>query len=206
MDDELKNEHQEGEPEAVSGQKLAELEALLFLHGEPLAEKRIRELLELTPEDLAALVGELREELARHERGITLLAHDDKLQLATKPQFSKLLEAFVKEQLTEDLTPASLETLAIVAYFGPIARSRIEYQRGVNSIFILRNLLLRGLVERFPNPERPNTYLYDVSFEFLKHMGVSKKEDLPEFGKFQELLKNFETQDLNATSNENQPQ
>ena len=64
-------------------------------------------------------------------------------------------KSFVKEELTEDLTPASLETLSIVAYLGPISRVRIEYLRGVNSSVILRSLMIRGLIERFADPEHP---------------------------------------------------
>jgi segregation and condensation protein B len=176
----------------MNEEKLSELEALLFIHGEPLPKKRIAAILEISEEEADASLAALEERLALPGRGLVLIKDNEKVQLVTHPRFHKILEGFVKEQLSDDLTPAALETLAIIAYFGPISRARIEYQRGVNSSFILRSLLLRGLVERIPDPAVKNSYLYGPSLDLLKHLGISKKEDLPEFQKFRELLVQFE--------------
>lgn len=180
--------------ETQSAEKLAALEALLFLHGEPLSYKKLEALLELENGHGKELAAELARSLESESRGLTLVMDDEHVQLVTKSKFHAILEAFIKEQLTEDLTPASLETLAIIAYFGPISRARIDYQRGVNSSFILRSLLLRGLVERSPDPEHANSFLYRASFDFWRHIGVQKPEDLPDFEKFKGLLNQFETQ------------
>lgn len=188
--------------------KLSELEALLFIHGEPLTLKKIAAVLSVEFAEAQSLVEEFKNRLESAERGLALLLDEEKIQLITKPQFGKILEKFVKEELSEDLSPASLESLAIIAYFGPILRSRIEYLRGVNSIFILRSLLLRGLVERFPDPDRPNAFLYKPTFDFLKHLGLEGKEKLPEYEKFQSLLTKFESatesKDSSTQSSENQ--
>jgi len=173
-------------------ERLAALEALLFIHGEPLPFGKIEKLLGIPTEEVGPLVGGYSQELAAAKRGLALIVDKEKVQLVTKPKFHSIIQSFVKEQMSEDLTPASVETLAIIAYFGPISRARIEYQRGVNSIFILRNLLLRGLIERFPDPEHPQSFLYQPSFDLLKHLGISKKEDLPEYDKFKSLLTQFE--------------
>ena len=77
-----------------------------------------------------------------------------------------------------------METLAIIAYKGPLTRAHIEYVRGVNSSFTLRNLVMRGLVERMENPKDARSYLYGTSFNFLKHLGVARPEDLPRFEEF----------------------
>lgn len=183
-------------------EKLAELEALLFIHGEPLSLDKVGTVLGINPEETAILVAEFDKRLHVSERGLTLINFSGKIQLATKSEFRGILEKFVQSELREELTPASAETLAIIAYFGPISRSRIEYQRGVNSTFILRSLLLRGLVERFPDPARPNTYLYEPSFELLKHLGINKIEELPDYEKFQSLFKNFEAQGELSLSSE----
>ncbi|MBI4087496.1 MAG: SMC-Scp complex subunit ScpB [Candidatus Liptonbacteria bacterium] len=175
-------------------EKLAELEALLFIHGEPLALKKIRSLLDVKPEELDSLIAELKKCLETENRGLALVEDGEKIQLVTKPKFGKILESFIKEELSEDLTPASLEAMALITYFGPISRSRLDYLRGVNSTFILRSLLLRGLVERFPDPERQNAFLYRPTFDLLRHLGLEKKEDLPDFEKFQSLIKAFEAQ------------
>lgn len=175
--------------------KIASLEALLFIHGEPLSYARIASVLGFEEGEVPALAEELKKRLwQKEDSGLALICDGEKAQMMTKPEHHKLLEAFVKDQLSEDLTPASLETLAIVAYFGPISRARIEYQRGVNSIFILRNLILRGLVERFPDREHPQSYLYRPSFDFWRHVGVSASSDLPEYEKFKGLLDKFENQ------------
>lgn len=174
--------------------KIAELEALLFIHGEPLALKKIRTILDIKPEETDLIIAELKKRLGDDSRGLALIEDGEKIQLVTKPKFGKILESFIKEELSEDLTPASLETLALIAYFAPISRSRLDYLRGVNSTFILRSLLLRGLVERFPDPERTNAFLYRPTFDLLRHLGLEKKENLPDFEKFQSLLKAFESQ------------
>ena len=178
----------------MTDEQLAGLEALLFIHGEPLAYQKIGKILGISATEAKTLAAELGKRLSAQDRGLTLVRNDDQAQLATKPAFAGIVEDFVKAELTEDLAPASLETLAIVAYFGPISRSRIDYQRGVNSSFILRSLLIRGLVERHPDPVHPNTYLYQPSFDLLKYLGVNAQTDLPEYPRFRKLLTDFETQ------------
>ena len=175
-------------------EKLARLEALLFVHGEPLQLKKIQAVLGLKKDEADVVIGEFRKKLDAGERGLTLVYDKEKVQLTTKPEFSKVLESFIKEELSLDLTPASLEALSIVAYFGPITRNRLEYLRGVNSVFILRILMLRGLIERFPSAEYPNAFLYQPTFNLIKHLGLRRKEDLPDYEKFQLLLKTFESQ------------
>jgi segregation and condensation protein B len=166
----------------------ASLEALLFVHGEPLSVKDIARVLEMPEEEARALIGEYGKTLEAEERGLMMLMHGEKVQLATKAKFAQFLAHFVKEELSGDLTPASVETLSLVAYLGPIPRAVIDHHRGVNSAFILRNLALRGLVSRVEDPKNANTFLYEASFELLKHLGIAKKEDLPEYEKFHELF------------------
>ncbi|MDP3052375.1 MAG: SMC-Scp complex subunit ScpB [bacterium] len=178
--------------EQIKNNLTAALESLLFIHGEPIDLKKIAELLEIKKEDLEEVIGVFENKLKTdNSRGLALNRIGDQVQLATKPDFQKLGEKIIKEEIKENLTPAALETLSIVAYNGPMARSMVDYLRGVNSGYILRNLLVRGLVERHPDPERPYVFLYNVSFDFLKHLGLSKQEDLPEYSKYKEVLKNI---------------
>jgi segregation and condensation protein B len=74
-----------------------------------------------------------------------------------------------------------LEVISIVAYRGPITRSEIEAIRGVNSSYTVRSLMLRGLMERIENPNDSRGYLYKISFDFLKKLGIDSVERLPEF-------------------------
>jgi segregation and condensation protein B len=89
--------------------------------------------------------------------------------------------------LKEDLSPASLETLAIVAYKGPINRIEIDNIRGVNSSFILRSLLIRGLIDRQIDAHRANAYSYKPSFDLIRKLGIDSLEQLPDYEKFKTL-------------------
>jgi len=166
----------------------AAIEALLFIYGEPVEIKKIARTLKVEDLEVEEALKNLWEDAAREERGIFLIRKEDSVQLVTKPQFADLMQTIIKEDMQENLTPAALETLSIVAYAGPISRSEIEYIRGVNSSFTLRNLLLRGLVERMPDARRANAYVYKPSMDFLAHLGLSKIDDLPEFPKFREIV------------------
>lgn len=167
----------------------AKLEAFLFIYGEPVETKKMAKVFGVKEEEVEAGLTQLSEALKNEERGLTLIWDKNRVQLATKPEFSKLLEDITKEEFTGDLTPAALETLSIVSYAGPISRADLEYIRGVNSSFILRNLLMRGLVEREADPKRANAFIYTASFEILKKLGLSKTADLPDFEKYSGLVK-----------------
>ena len=114
--------------------------------------------------------------------------------MATLPEFAPLVEKLTKGEMREELTPATQETLAIIAYAGPIGRNEIEYIRGVNSSFTLRNLLIRGLIDRAPDPNRANAYLYALSIDVLKYLNIQKTEELPEFKKYKDVSEAFRKQ------------
>ncbi len=169
------------------------MEALLFYYGEPLDVKKISKILEIKENVCNTLIEELTAKLSSDEKsGLMLLKHGDFFQLATKPDLAWLGQKLIQEEFKEELTPAALETLSIVAYLGPVSRSTIDYVRGVNSSFILRSLLVRGLVTREVQAERKNAFDYKTSVDFLKHLGLSRIEDLPEYEKYKNILASFE--------------
>ena len=98
------------------------------------------------------------------------------------------------------MTSAALETISIIAYAGPISRADIEYIRGVNSSFTIRNLLLRGLVERTIDPKRSNAYVYTASFDLIKRLGLSKVEELPDYAKYKQTVLALHEKSLNQPS------
>ncbi|PIR97821.1 MAG: SMC-Scp complex subunit ScpB [Candidatus Colwellbacteria bacterium CG10_big_fil_rev_8_21_14_0_10_42_22] len=169
----------------------AQLEALLFLHGEPMSISQIAKILKTDQAKLKKALGEMKDALKNEDRGLSIVLHDEKVQLTTSPELSSLLEHLTKEELDTKLTPANLETLSIIAYLGPCSRALIEHIRGVNSSFILRSLTIRGLIERSPDPERSNAYIYQPTFEFLNHMGISTQDDLPKYEKYRDIVKSF---------------
>lgn len=173
---------------------LGKIEAFLFQYGEPVEIKKIAKLIGVKESECKEAIDELEEALKDDSRGLTLLRDLNRVQLVTKPDFKEIGEALVKEEFRETLTPASLETLSIVAYLGPLPRTTIDYIRGVNSSFTLRSLLVRGLIERNQEPHKGNVYYYRPSFDFLKHMGLGKIEEMPEYERYKDILKKFEIQ------------
>jgi len=169
---------------------LGAVEALLFLSGAPVPLEKIATLLKKDRADIEAMVATLADRYAQDpERGLQIVRGENEVTLATKPAHQALLETLAKEDLKEELTPASLETLSLIAYFGPLSRPQIDFIRGVNSTFIVRNLLVRGLVDR--KPGKGNAYVYTASIDFLKYMGVGSVEELPEYHRYQDAKENY---------------
>lgn len=162
------------------------IEAILFFRGEPVTLKKLTTILELTPEKVGQGIETLKNRL--QTSALTIVEKDDEVMLATRSEAAPLIEGLVKEELSRDLGKAGLETLSIVLYKGPISRRGIDYIRGVNSQFILRNLLVRGLVEKITDEKDERRFLYRPTFELLQSLGVSSISELPEYTKVQDEL------------------
>ncbi|MBA3797468.1 MAG: SMC-Scp complex subunit ScpB [Candidatus Limnocylindrales bacterium] len=165
-------------PAATSGElSLVALEALLFVAERPLSRREIATLSGAPPEMIDARLGDLEVQL--RERGIRLLTAGDRVQLSTAPEAGALIARYVGMDGVR-LSPASLETLAIVAYRQPVTRGAIERIRGVDSDHVLRSLLHRRLVLEHGRAEsagRP--ILYGTGFDFLERFGLTSLDDLP---------------------------
>lgn len=169
--------------------KSAQLEALLFFKGEPVKKKKLTELLDITGPELQEAIAALEESLKT--RGLRLIEKEDVVELRTAPEASELIEHITKEELHKDLGKAGLETLSIILYKAPVAKRDIDYIRGVNSSFILRNLMIRGLIERKTDPKDARSYVYAPTTDLLAHLGIQRLEELPEYGKVEEEIENF---------------
>lgn len=165
------------------------IEAILFLKGEPVKIKKLAEILNKPEKEINGALKILEEKLA--DRGVRLLTKDNEVMFSTAPEAAKICEEISKEEFNKEIGRAGLEVLAIVIYRGPVSRPEIDYIRGVNSSFTLRNLLVRGLVERKTNPKDSRSYLYSPSFQFLQFLGVSKINNLPEYENFKKSLEQF---------------
>lgn len=178
--------------------KTAALEAVLFTSGEAMAIADLAKKLKISAEECEALAATYGERLAgQPESGLILMQDGEKIKLATKPEFVSFIEEFMKEEFRENLTPAALETLAIVAYLGPLPRATIDQIRGVNSGFILRNLMVRGLVAR-QDERKAGGFVYQVTGDFLAHLGLARAGDLPEFEKMKRVLERFDLEEKAA--------
>lgn len=122
------------------------------------------------------------EEYSLKQGGIQILKVEDKYQMATSGGSSEVIAKFVKGELTGELTRPSLEALTIIAYRGPISKAELELIRGVNCSLILRNLLMRGLIEAKEDKVKAVT-LYNITMDFLKFLGLSQVDDLPDYQK-----------------------
>jgi len=165
------------------------IEAVLFWKGEPISVKKLTQIFDKTEEEISASLKILETNLSG--RGVSLVFKEDEVALSTSKDVSELIEKLTKEELVKDLGKAGLETLSIIIYQGPLSRAEIDYIRGVQSNFILRNLMIRGLVEKIPNPKDQRSFLYKPTFELLSFLGVSKIEDMPEFNEARIEIENY---------------
>jgi segregation and condensation protein B len=153
------------------------LEALLFVAERPLARREIATLAGVDRATVDARLGDL--EVALSGRGIRLVLSNDRVELVTAPETGALIARYVGADAVR-LSPASLETLAIVAYRQPVTKGAIERIRGVDSDYTIRSLLHRRLVVELGRSEAPGRpYLYGTGFEFLERFGLTSLEELP---------------------------
>src|SRR4030042_2869575 len=124
------------------------IESLLFISGEPAAVSRLAKIAGVPKAEVENAAMVLSGEYESQGRGLRIIKKGDEIQLASNPENAGFAEQLVKGELQESLSPAASEVLSIIAYRGPITRAGIEAIRGVNCTSTLRNLLLRGLVDR----------------------------------------------------------
>lgn len=151
---------------------LQKIITVLFLSGESMKIETLAKLIGESGGDVEKHLPEVR--TALEAIGLTLLAGDDGLSIVTTPAQAQLVQAFWKDELQGDLTPASLQVLTLVAYLGAPTREEISYIRGVQSSQSIRTLTIRGLIARQGEQCR-------LTSEALKQLGVTAVEDLPEY-------------------------
>ncbi len=171
----------------------AQIEGVLFFRAAPIKLAQLASMFDVSPEAISEAVGELAVSLQGH--GIAVLRTESEVQLATAPALDALIEGMRKDELKRDIGKAGAETLAIVLYRGPIARAEIDRIRGVNSGFILRNLMIRGLIER--NTEGRG-HTFTITPTLLAHLGIAHKTELPNYATVLDQLERFEA-DQDAT-------
>ena len=155
----------------------AQLEALLFVAERPLTRREIATVAGVDRATVDARLGDL--EVALAARGVRLVLSGDRVELVTAPEAGALIARYVGADAIR-LSPAALETLAIVAYRQPVTRSAVERIRGVDSDYTIRSLLHRRLVVELGRSETPGRpFLYGTGFEFLERFGLTSLDELP---------------------------
>ncbi len=155
----------------------AQLEALLFVAERPLTRREIATVAGVDRATVDERLGDLEVTLAG--RGIRLALSGDRMELVTAPVAGALVARYVGADAVR-MSPAALETLAIVAYRQPITKGGVERIRGVDSEYSVRALLHRRLVTELGRAEAPGRpILYGTGFEFLERFGLTSLDDLP---------------------------
>lgn len=166
------------------------LEVLLFLSGEAVSKTELTEALQCTDSTLHDSISELRNAFAEH--GLAITETPTHVQLATSPSVGTFVKQYIQHDALE-LSRAAMETLAILAYRGPMNRLEVDAIRGVDSRRMMRQLVARGLIAK--TGQRGHSAQYDVTPDFLQRLGVTRREELPRWNELsstqalEELLK-----------------
>ena len=155
------------------------IESILFVSGKPVSIKELAKLCDRKKDEIEVALESLKEKYGQ-ESGINILENGDKLEMVSNPKNSQLVSGLIKEEVKSELTRPQLETLTVIAYRGPITKLELEQIRGVNCSLILRNLLIKSLVVVEEDKIIDNNR-YSISMEFMRHLGISKLEELPNY-------------------------
>lgn len=164
------------------------IEGLLFYRGSPLKKKALCKEFSVDEAGLAAAITALT---TRLEAGaLRLIVTETDIQLVTAPALAPFIEQIRKADLKKDISNAGAETLAIILYRQNVSRTEIDHIRGVNSSFILRNLMTRGLIERHP-AAKGSGYTFCITPALLAHLGVTHPTALTDFARITDALEAF---------------
>ncbi len=172
------------------------IETLLFATPEPLNQARLNLVFEDDPPDLGAAVSGLQERYVREGHGFLISQVGGGYQLVTRPDYDIYVKRLLNKTGRLMLSPAALETVAIIAYKQPINRYDIEAIRGVDCKGVLKTLLSRKLVKvkgRDEGTGRP--LLYATTEKFLEYFGLSRLADMPRLQEIEELTSSEEDLD-----------
>lgn len=156
------------------------LEAILFVAESPVPVTELAEVLELPKSRVEELLDELAQDLTRRDAGIVLRYVSGGWRLFSHPDAFSYLERFSSSATARKLSPAALETLAVVAYRQPVARSQISEIRGVDSDSAVRTLERLGLIQETARLSLPgNPAVYGTTELFLEKIGLGALTGLP---------------------------
>lgn len=159
---------------------LSQIESILFVASKPISVKQIAKALQSKNNETEEALEILIIKYNQNDCGIHILHETELYQMATNPVNSEVVSLFIKDEVSGELTKAQLETLTVIAYRGPITKPELEQIRGVNCTLILRNLLLRGLIEENESQDKILP-VYSLSVEALRHLGIDSASDLPDY-------------------------
>ena len=160
------------------------IEAVLLVVDEPVAEVTLAQVVERPTEEVSTVLRELAAEYDDGGRGFELRQVSGGWRLYTRSSCAPYVERFVRDGQQARLTPAALETLAVVAYRQPVSRSRIAAIRGVNVDAVVRTLVARGLVTEVGSEHESGALLYGTTPHFLERLGLADLAELPPLSEY----------------------
>ncbi len=158
----------------------SKIESLLFISAKPMTIKQLAQLVRKEPKEVEAAIEELAADYRERKAGLAIIKNGSAFQMVSAPENSSLVRDFIKDETTGELTRPSLETLTIIAYRGPISKLDLERIRGINCSLILRNLLIRGLIEAKTDRKKNEIY-YNITFDFIRFLGINDVNQLPDY-------------------------
>lgn len=163
----------------------AVIEAILFACGREVKVNELMAALELSGEDIMAIVESLKADYEKDGRGIEIIRVNDGFQLTTKREYYDYIYPIFDKRSKPNLSNSALETLSIIAYNPKITRPEIEAIRGVNSDGTMYKLLDYNLIEAVGKADAPGRpTMYEVTSEFYKMFGYTTLEELPELPRY----------------------
>lgn len=164
------------------------LEGLLFLVGDDgISIEQISNILEINKEKTYNYIEELTNLYNEDNRGITIKKYGDSYKLTTKKEYKGYYQKLLDDKEVNILSQSALETLAIIAYNEPITRVEIDELRGLNSSYVVRKLVAKGLIKEAGKSELPGKPMfYKTTKDFLDCFGLSSLDDLPKLDEIKE--------------------
>jgi segregation and condensation protein B len=159
---------------------LPALEAVLFVTEHPVPTRELAEVLEVPRARVEELLNQLDSQLRERDAGLVLKAVAGGWRLYSHPEAYPYLERFAASATARKMSPAAMETLAVVAYRQPVSRGQISEIRGVDSDSAVRTLERLGLVEEKERLSIPgNPAVYRTTEQFLEKLGLNDLSELP---------------------------
>lgn len=169
------------------------VEGLLYIQGDlGLTIEQVSDILEISNEEAKELILSLKQDYINEDRGLRINYLGNTFKLTTKEEHKEYFKKLLENPKNNTLSAQALETLAIIAYNEPITRIEVDEIRGVDSVYVVRRLLAKGLIKECGKSDKPgHPILYKTTDEFLDYFGLSSKEDLPSI----EVLENTDSED-----------
>ncbi len=158
------------------------VEGLLYVQGDVgLTLKEIEDILDIDEDKAKEVVYNLKNYYVDNNRGLRINFLGNTIKLTTNEEHKEYYKKLLEDSFTSKLSQAALEVLAIIVYNEPITRGNIDTLRGVDSSYVLRRLLAKGLIKECGKSDLPGRpILYKTTDDFLDYFGLSSKEELPD--------------------------